>query len=60
MFSTPDTPEGQAVSIVQDNAGFFYLNALVRMEGYQTPFINIDEISLYLEKELKLIRQDDI
>lgn len=59
-FTTGDTPDNQGIKVLQEESGFYYLNALVQDEGYQTPFASIEEIGVYLEKEITLIKEDDL
>ena len=57
-FSTSDAPENQGIKVLQEESSFYYLNALVQHEGFQTPFASIEEVAVYLEKKLTLIKEE--
>ena len=58
-FTTSDAPENQGIKVLQEESDFYYLNALVQQEDFQTPFASIEEIGVCLEKEITLIKEED-
>jgi hypothetical protein len=57
-FTSPDAPEGYGIRVLQEESGFYYLYTLVKLEGFLTPFASIEEVALYLEKDISFVRED--
>ena len=57
-FRTSDAPDNQGIKVLQEESGFYYLNTLVQQEGFHTPFASIEEIALYLDKKITLIKEE--
>jgi len=58
-FSTPSTPPGKAILVMQDDQGWLYLKWLLDQEGIATPFSSVKEIEIAIDEKLTLIREID-
>jgi len=56
-FSTADAPENKGIKVYQEKSGFYYLDVLAKKEGFTTPFFSIEEMGVYLDKKLTLIKE---
>lgn len=54
VFRSDLMPPGKALVVYEDDDGWFYLKALVKLEGPATPFSSIAEIEAYVDRKLKL------
>ena len=59
-FADKENPEGKGIAVLEDDVGWLYLQALTKIEGLATPFSTIQEIEVYLDGKLELIRVDKI
>ena len=57
LLESDNTPKGKAIVVFQVDANFYYLKSLVKVEGYRTPFSSIDEIGVYLDMKLTILRE---
>ncbi len=46
QYTCDQSPKGKCIRIYQDEAGWYYLHWLIRVEGFRTPFSSIEEIAL--------------
>ena len=61
FFTVGDVPsvKGTEIYANQDSDGWFWLKALVGVEGFATPFASIEEIEIYLGMSLDLHEETD-
>jgi hypothetical protein len=57
FFSTPTTPAGKAIVVVQDDVGWYYLFDRVLEEGMATPISSIGEVEIHVDEKLTLVRE---
>ncbi len=55
-FSSPSTPAGKAILVLEDRDGWLYLKHLLDREGPATPFASVQELEVALEEKLTLVR----
>ncbi|MBI3440966.1 MAG: hypothetical protein HY052_04060 [Proteobacteria bacterium] len=55
-FTSPVTPVGKAILVLEDANGWLYLKHLIDREGPATPFASVEELEVALGDKLTLIR----
>lgn len=58
-FTTPSTPPGKAILVVQDQDGWLYVKGWFDKEGPATPFSR-EELQLAFDEKLTLVREVEI
>ena len=48
MYSCKELPKGKSLVIMTDNDGFLWALPIIRLEGFTTPYITIEEVCFAL------------
>lgn len=54
-FTSPMTPVGKAILVLEDVDGWLYLKHLIDREGPATPFASVQELEVALGDKLTLV-----
>lgn len=61
QYACKEAPEGKALTIFKTQDGWYWLKALVEIEGFSTPFSSVNEIALSQNlTNLKLLMEKDV
>lgn len=59
-FTTPSSPAGKAIVVLQGEDGWLYLKRWLEEEGPTTPFSSVQELEVALGEKLTLEKEVDI